>query len=384
MAEVLTKEQIAALEAKGKNTRFVNQTGGNNATAGSRSGEGLYKQVQDLNLGKGSAPSLVPGNAGGGGYIDVINSFRWTTVEMGQAARDDIPYIFLKEYRSTRTGMDLISQGAKLTAALGHNSNPYDGLYSFDDPTGFTYRFPFFTDTYYDLSNTFEQNNPLEMAKGIGEGAKGVLKSLSNLQGAKNKFLKGVGKVGAVGEIMLDAAGKAAAAGEEAAQTALKLTGAAGGNDVGKLDLPMLWASTSTRTTSFKFYLFNTLAASDIKKNWELLHLLRYQNTINKRSIVQATPPVFYEVSIPSQHYTKGAWMSSLGIRSLGTTRRLDPGEIGLALESVHVPDAWEISITLTDFLKPSQNLLHDMTENTTVASKASKQSEGTTTVTKK
>jgi hypothetical protein len=79
--------------------------------------------------------------------------------------------------------------------------------------------------------------------------------------------------------------------------------------------------------------------------------------------------------------------MSGFDVRNVGTVRRLDGEEAGgLSLPTVHVPDAWEVSITLTDFLKPSQNLLHDLLEDASVVTSKSGSvgSKGTTTVNKK
>ncbi len=368
-------------------TRLQNVKEGSAATAGFRDGgDSIFKQVQDQDN-NSKAPILVPGGASNGGYLDVVRHFRWTPTELGDAAYDDIPYIVLREFRSTRSGLDLISQGAKFTAAIGTGTDPYDGLYSFDDPTNFVYRFPYFSSSYYDISNSFQNVNPADLAKGLLSGGKDMLKDLSALKNSKSKIGQAIGGIAGLGNDLAAGIEKIASSGESLAQIKNSATGAAGGNDIGKLDQPMLWSNTNARTTSFKFYLFNTFSSTDIKRNWELIHLLRYQNVINKRSIVQCTPPVFYEIRIPGQHYMPGAYMSGFDVRNVGTVRRLDGEEAGgLSLPTVHVPDAWEVSITLTDFLKPSQNLLHDLLEDASVVTSKSGSvgSKGTTTVNKK
>lgn len=387
MATTSTAENNVKKETQ-VDTRLQNIKGDNRnaATAGYRTGEdSIFKQVEDTSSGS-KTPILAPGGASNGGYIDVIRQFRWTPVELGDAAYDDIPYIYMKEFRSTRSGLDLVAAGRKLTASLGSGTDPYEGLYSFDDPTEFCYRFPYFSNTYYDISNQFESVNPVDMAKELAGAGKAGIDALKDLKNAKNGFLKKVGNLAGKASNFLGFAGEAASATESAAAIKNKMSGAAGGNDAGKLDMPMLWGNTSTRTISFKFYLFNTLNSTDIKRNWELIHLLRYQNVINKKSLVQAIPPVFYEVRIPGQHYTRGAYMSNFTVNSIGTTRRLDGAEAGgIYIDAVHVPDAWEVSITLTDFLKPSQNLLDDLLEDSKVSvSKKSSTAGGATTVSDK
>jgi hypothetical protein len=89
---------------------------------------------------------------------------------------------------------------------------------------------------------------------------------------------------------------------------------------------------------------------------------------MNKLTLIQALPPCFYEVMIPGQHYARGAFMSNLKIDSVGSTRMFSAGDIGLSMaNTVHIPDAWSITISLTDFIKPSQNMLHSMHEDNLV-----------------
>ena len=311
-------------------------------------------------------PTLEP-NGEGGGCIDVINSYRWTATELGPAALAEIPLIYMREFRSTRSGADLIQQGIVSSQIGGTKArDPYDGLYSFDDPTGFIYLFPFFTNTYYDLSNTFKSVDPLESAKAMVAGGTAVAKAMGGLSKSKHSFFRAVGSVAKGTETALNYGSATGGAAEAAATIRNKLKGFAGG--VGKLDEPMIWSDTSPRTTSFTFYLLNTYSVEDIKKNWELTYILRYQNTMNKLTLIQALPPCFYEVMIPGQHYARGAFMSNLKIDSVGSTRMFKAGDIGLSMaNTVHIPDAWSITISLTDFIKPSQNMLHSMHEDNLV-----------------
>lgn len=311
-------------------------------------------------------PTLEP-NGSGGGYIDVINGYRWTATELGPAALAEIPLIYMREFRSTRSGADLVQQGIVASQIGGIKArDPYDGLYSFDDPTGFIYVFPFFTNTYYDLNNTFKSTDPLEAVKAMAAGGAQVAKAVGGLSKAKSGALRAIGAVAKGVGTAIEYGSAASGAAEAAATIRNKLKGFSGG--VGKLDEPMIWSDTSPRTTSFTVYLLNTYSLEDIKKNWELTYILRYQNTMNKLTLIQALPPCFYEVMIPGQHYARGAFMSNLKIDSVGSTRLFKASEIGLSMaNTVHIPDAWAITISLTDFIKPSQNMLHNMHEDNLV-----------------
>jgi len=312
------------------------------------------------------SPTLSP--AGGGGYIDVINEYKWTGVPLGPAALAEIPYIYLTEYKSMRNSAALMTQAANSsdTVNMVADTDPYDSLFSHDNPSKFMYRFPFYTTTYYDLGNTFKSADPAAAAgdvlNNIGEAGKGA-SMLTGMGG----FLGKLGRVGEVvnlGTKLISGGTKALEAG---ASTVNKLAGYAGGT--GKLDVPQIWDTTSPRTVTFSFYLFNTYTVEDIAKNWQLVYLLRYQNTINKFSLITCMPPVFYEVMIPGQHYSKGMYISNLKIDNVGTSRLFSASEIGIPGNNANIPDAYNVSITLTDMLMPSQNLLNDMLNNQSVSS---------------
>lgn len=305
-----------------------------------------------------AAPTLKPS---GSGMVDIINDFRWNSTELGSKAHAEIPYIYMREYKSTRTGMELIAQAAQasqLGNAVG-KGDPYESLYSYDDPTGFIYRMPYFTSDYYDIANSFKDSDGMTALQGLGSGANDMLKTIG--QTAKGKL----GIAAKLANKAFSAAGDAINFADSAVGMKNKLMNAAGGT--GKLDVPKIWDSTSPRSVSFGFYLFNTYKFEDIKSNWDFIHLFRYQNVINKLTLVTAIPPVFYEVMVPGQHYSKGSYVSSLKISNVGVVRAFKPEDVGLGgsvKHAVHIPDAYSVTITLQDFSMPSQNLLDDLANN--------------------
>ena len=133
------------------------------------------------------------------------------------------------------------------------------------------------------------------------------------------------------------------------------------------IDKPHLWSTTTPRSFTVIFPLFNTITNpesknwySNIVKNWELCHLLCYQNLYNKRNLFTGIPPVFYEIDIPGVHYSKAGYISNLQILNVGNIRKLVlPLEDGN--REVNVPDAYMINMTVTDFFIPSKNFMSSL-----------------------
>jgi len=310
--------------------------------------------TQTKSASKSTADALVPGDAGGS--VDVVSDYRWTPIALGAAAKSEIPYIYLQEFKYGKTGFELLQQKIRssMTASVVMDTDPYDGLYSYDSPTDFHYTFPFFTDTYYDLNTSFKDANI----------------SLDDIAGSVEKFAGAVGSAKLAAGISI---ARDVAKGAEGAAEFLKKMKNPGGS-TGKLDIPKIWDSTTPRKVSFKFNLFNTIDYKDIALNWELVYLLRYQNALNKQTLVTALPPVFYTVYIPGQHFSPASWIDSLRITNVGTTRKFEAKDVGLPQPGdVHIPDAYSIEISLTDMVMPSQNLLTRMKSNNITVVRKSK-----------
>ena len=147
------------------------------------------------------------------------------------------------------------------------------------------------------------------------------------------------------------------------------------------MDMPSIWESTAPREYTFQFPLYNNLNYSDskkskqiIQKNWELCYLLTYQNLVNKKNFYNGIPPVFYEVLIPGIHYCKASYISNINITNMGNIRMLSlPVEDGDNDMDVIIPDAYVVSITLTDLFMPSKNLLSASINETVRSSIATK-----------
>jgi hypothetical protein len=83
-----------------------------------------------------------------------------------------------------------------------------------------------------------------------------------------------------------------------------------------------------------------------------------------KTTAFNMVPPVIYEVSIPGIRYAPAAYISNLVVESIGQVNNVRlPATIGnggfLELNDldINVPDAWNITIQLTELLPETRNI---------------------------
>ena len=118
---------------------------------------------------------------------------------------------------------------------------------------------------------------------------------------------------------------------------------------------------------TFSFPLINTGHSTwqDVRKNWQLLFMLIYQNRPNRRSRDLIDPPCLYEVNIPGIKFMPYAYISNLSIEFIGNRRQqlLDiPGVDGSVLNiATIIPDAYQVNITVTGLVSEAQNMLFAM-----------------------
>jgi len=272
----------------------------------------------------GLAQYLVPA---GTGAVDILNDYRWTLTEKN--GREETPVAILTEFRLlqsalmnsaryyfTGLGQQVVSsQNTYLPGMRG-----YAGLFDFNNPTGFWYQVPYFSEVHNEVSSTWSSLDILEKIKSVFGGVGSVLETATNaaMLGYEMNYPR-----------------------------------------VGIMDRPKLWESSTPRTINIKFPLFNTVNIDDIKKNWDLCYLLLYQNMFNKRDFITAIPPVFYTVFIPGQFFSIAMYVSDLKIYNRGNIRKVN---INDTLKNI--PDVYEIDMTLTDMIMPSQNMQAELLKN--------------------
>ena len=318
-------------------------------------GDNLYS-FGSTNCQNGGAPKLVP--AGGGGIssgssnyiaqssgnssvIDVVNNFQWTTSPPGLQSRQEVPGIELREKRlmvnslisaaayylmsGTSSLNNILSQangaglsniinglgnsvnsilqnpgvsnlGSGLTnflqntltsSSLGYSVNnsgvnnflatgqasglnsqylePYEGLYITED-TGFTYWLPYFTDTLQEFVNEFtDQDATFNENTYLGRGVSMVRGAAEAL--ARFSYFMEPG-------VYIERP---------------KFYSFAGSGDSVVINFPLV-------NTGWSTY-------QDVRKNWQFVFLITYQNRPNRRSRELIDPPSLYEVNIPGVKY---------------------------------------------------------------------------------
>jgi hypothetical protein len=311
-------------------------------------------------------------NGSTGYHYNVVLNYPWSLTKLNTVSNllSEVPYVTLKEYKvdeafiknqisfytgNIGTAITDIAEGAVngVTSALAGAINlatlntanlqgtklspnsqdplqPYDNLY-LKNPSTETkniYTFPYFDDI------NFEINTPPWEAIDALAAAGNIAGSLSNVL---------------IGEERTKAASKVVGATGQVAKAALAFSSP----KVGIADRPRLWSSHSPRTINIKFPLFNTINPTDWIHNRGLCWTLVNQNLFTKLDFISNVPPVFYEISIPGQHYSYAAAVTRLTISNKGNMRNLtDPNGYACV-----VPDAYEVNMTLEDLVMPSRNL---------------------------
>jgi hypothetical protein len=333
------------------------------------------------------------------GMIDVVNNFQWTTSPPGSLSRQEVPRIELREKRlransiiaaaayyltSVAGSVGTLGSRAQLaggaawegfkgvlgsvgdvvgpalskggTAGLGFleqqvlnrglalvagennirdvvaknfdslNSDmlkAFDGLYLTED-TKFNYNLPYFDDTNYNITNFFSVTDTSSMGGG-------------KIAGGIDKIRSGAEQLAAI--------------------TNLSEPGV-------YIERPKFFSFESDGDeVTVKFPLINSgwSTYEDVRLNWQLLYLLAYQNRPNRRSRELIDPSCLYEVTIPGVKYMPYAYVSSLKVNYLGARRhmRLEVPIMGgqTTIDTI-VPDAYEVTLTLTGLIGETRNFL--------------------------
>jgi hypothetical protein len=248
-------------------------------------------------------------------YIDVTK-FAWRNNKLSDAY--EVPSIILQE-RELNLPSWVQNINQILTAGKGiakPGSDPYQILYTATE-TGFVYSLPY-------LKNSGESING-----NISNNWAGVY--------GKNGFFESIVKESKkFGSII-----------------------SAGGG----VEEPKKFLKTNERDIVVEFPLYNTLDTESTLENFSFVSLFSLQNLKLRDSITTYIPPKIYVVSSVGVGgvYMPAAYVSKLDIKSIGTTRLLrdiDSGFNGASNGGVLIPEAYKVSITLTDLIEPSANIL--------------------------
>ncbi len=315
---------------------------------------------------------------------NVVGSYPWTISKIKN--RNDIPRIVLYEHRNTEPtikrqmlfyGLGLASQGSteaknllaklpmvggmfsglsEMSSNAANSALEYAGVKAkttggmldvyreiFPDSTTYNrYIFPYFTKTYLELtSSRWEQMDD------IGD-------SIDKMAGGAGQAIEEAGKL-----IGMDKTASAIAGGIDLARGGLK-AGAEISKTylrgqypiVGIFDRPRIFSSHSERDVTIEFPLYNTIHPDHWAKNRKLIHKMMTQFLYIKQSYITGIPPVFYRVLVPGQYYSFASCVTNFKVENLGNIR---------LIEGINVPDAYQISLTLSELCMPSLNQFQAM-----------------------
>lgn len=248
-------------------------------------------------------------------------------------------------------GLDLAAPVVGGAAAVGafrgfvnqfsglEEDNPYLGLYP-AEPTKWSYVLPYLNiDNMVQIDNSWSPVDTAAIGSALGAlggytGLGSLFKSPDKNKASPLEFLQAARQT----ELLLSNPGAAI-------EKIKKFTPADKGDQI-----------------ELTFYLFNTERFSDIKKNWEFLYTLTYQNLPNRRSINLLDPPCVYNVTVPGYKNFPVAVIENLKVTNEGTTRlvNIQTGEIVTNREDPDVkliPEAFKVTLRIRSLLTPTKNL---------------------------
>jgi len=287
--------------------------------------------------------------------FNIVGDYPWTLSDVQN--RFDIPNIRLVEHRINQNmlqrqamfyvgggvgvvgdiqqSLDNLLTGADQPTSQGL-LDVYTEMYP-DNPTGFRYVFPYFSKTQFEL-NTPQWSQVDSITESLGEAGASASSALKNIGSSTGRSAAD----------LIDAAGQIGKTAMDAVQIGLK----AAYPVVGIVDRPRIFTNHSERSVTISFPLYNTIRANDWINNFEFYFAFASQNLFGKRNFITGQPPVFYRVFVPGQYFSFASCVTNFTVENLGNVRR----DFTTNGQETIVPDAYQITITLTEMLMPSLN----------------------------
>jgi hypothetical protein len=254
---------------------------------------------------------------GGNNIFNVVTDYPWCLSNIKDLSKY-IPYIELIEFEQDVAAMYASLQHwylqAKQAINKGENpesNNPYKGMYS-GIPTDTKFILPYFENYDHNLSQNWVPS-------------KGILEM--PIADMLTKGIEGLAKV---------------------------FMAAPGAN----INKPRIWDGSSPQSYSINFHLFNTNTVNkeQIKKNQAFKRRLLMSTLHDQRNAILISPPALFIVKIPGIRYSPAAVISNLVVENVGQMNLID-GE--------NIPDAYKFSITITELITESRQILDASTKGT-------------------
>lgn len=241
-------------------------------------------------------------------------SICWTTSQLSPKALNEVPYIEMRGYRQdwgAVIGNISAWYSRAVDAAVGVN-NPYEGLYLGTHIS--TYKLPYLEDYHHAISQQW------------GDGTGGFGTKTEEVMNLAMNFLKaalpGVGVV-----------------------------------------KPKSYTGSSEASYSFTLNLINTyevgVGHKNKKRNREFLESIIMDSLHRQNNALSIEPPLIFEVFIPGIRWSPASVITNVSVTNKGSLNMAkDIGMLSSEAPKKYIfPDAWEVTITLTELIKESKNL---------------------------
>jgi len=334
------------------------------------------------------------------GVVDVVNNFAWTTSPPGIRSRQEVPRVELREKR-LRTNSIIAAAAYYLMSAssslgtIGARLNTFEAAGIKDAGLGFLSNLGNSSTTQFiggAAGNFFEQTI-LQSALTLTTGQTDIRSTLSKyVEGLNSEYLKAYEGLYITEDTKFsyylpyfnDKAGEVGNSFSEGDASSLEQRGVdkirEGVTDLAKysnfsepgiyIERPKFYNfDREGSTLQVKFPLINTgwSTYNDVRLNWQLIFMLIYQNRPNRKSRELIEPACIYEVTVPGVMYMPYAYISSLAVSFKGARRQMNlevPLIGGQSTITTIVPEAYEVSITLTGLIPESRNFLYAMLQD--------------------
>lgn len=243
----------------------------------------------------------------------------WTNTPYSPDALMEIPAIELYGWKQRWGGVvtGITSWYHRIANTINGGGNPYEGLYIGDKATD--YILPFLSETHHSISQGWNEDN-----KNLGATAQEAI---------------------------------------ELAQSAAKMVLPA----VGIL-YPKSYVGPQPMQYSFTFHLINTNAdtgsgydiITTVNKNKMFLEKFIEDNLHDLNGSFSITPPLIYEVKIPGIRWSPAATITGLTVNNKGTLNKNVDGIIPGETSEYIYPDAWEVTVTITELINESKSMWRD------------------------
>ncbi len=244
----------------------------------------------------------------------------WTTTPYTPDTIKQVPYIEMFGYQQDWSTM-IASINAWFTRFknISQGGNPYENLYMGKEVHA--YKLPYLQEYHHNTSQAWQENNgPVgEYAKQLTDYAETVAKAV------------------------LPAAG---------------------------ILYPKSYAGSTPASYTVSFNLINTYAGKgkeikdNVSKNKKFVEQFISDNLHDQNGALSIVPPLIYEIYIPGVRWSPAAVVSGLTVNNKGTMN-VNVGNIIPGLPENYIyPDAWEVTISITELINESRKIWNDAKGN--------------------